>query len=120
MPGGQLLKKAEKKLKFLLSFHLMRWCMASNTGCASNRHRPTFKDRLDLHHRIEDEKSVGNCSGTGIRQASGFASENDIDRRAEIFIANFRHQLLFERQVSLENRLGRRLGFEGDEENWSF
>ncbi|OIT31686.1 hypothetical protein A4A49_53601 [Nicotiana attenuata] len=30
--------------------------------------------------------------------------ENDIDRRAEVFIANFRRQLRLERQISLELR----------------
>lgn len=43
-----------------------------------------------------------------------YASEDDIDIRAEIFIANFRRQLSLERRVSWEPRYCARDCFESD------
>ena len=78
----------------------------SNIGSFSSnyRRRLSFNDRLGLHGCIEDDKSDGGDSSAtrNIQRATSFASDDNIDKRAEIFIANFRRQLRFERQVSLE------------------
>ncbi|XP_059461834.1 uncharacterized protein LOC132190813 [Corylus avellana] len=102
--GGRL-RKAVKKLKLLLSFNARRWCLGgSNIGSFSYRRRLSFDDRLGLHGCIEDNKSDGGdrSATRSIQRATSFASDDDIDKRAEIFIANFRRQLRFERKVSLE------------------
>jgi hypothetical protein len=104
--GGGL-RKAVKKIKLLLSFNAMRWCLGgSNTGSFSSYgRRLSFDDRLGLQGIcIEDDKSNGGdrSATRNIQRATSFASDDDIDKRAEIFIANFRRQLRFERQVSLE------------------
>jgi hypothetical protein len=46
---------------------------------------------------MEDEKFNGNCSVTQIQRPSSYALDDDIDRKADIFIANFYHQLRLER-----------------------
>ncbi|XP_041022460.1 uncharacterized protein LOC121263563 [Juglans microcarpa x Juglans regia] len=121
--GGRL-KKAVKKLAFVLSFKLRRWRLASIVGCAFTRRRLSFNDRVGLHGCIEDdqgEKSDGNSSFRGVQRAKSFAySDDDVDRRADIFIANFRRQLRFERQISLELRYCNGRSFKGDEDNRSF
>lgn len=109
LSGGRL-KKAVKKLTFLIRLNLRRWRLHSILGSTSNRvrrRRLRFNDRRGLLGRCievidEDEKSIGNCSVIGIQQATCFASDDDIDSRAEIFIADFRLHLLLESQVSLE------------------
>jgi hypothetical protein len=100
---GRRLKKAVKKFKLLLTFNVRLWCLRSTVGRSSYSRRLSFDDRLGLHGCIEDDKLQGDRSvTTGIQRASSFGSDDDIDKRAEIFIANFRRQLRFERQVSLD------------------
>jgi hypothetical protein len=109
--GGRL-KKAVRKLKLLLSFNIRRWCLGGpNIGSFSYRRRLSFDDRLGLRGCIEDDKSDGgDRSARSIQRATSFASDDDIDKRAEIFIANFRRRLRFERQVSLELSYSRSRG----------
>ncbi|XP_059461830.1 uncharacterized protein LOC132190808 [Corylus avellana] len=103
--GGRL-RKTVKKFKLLLSFNVRRWCLGgSDIGSFSSyRRRLSFDDRPGLHGCIEDDKSDGGdrSATRSIQRATSFASDDDIDKRAEIFIANFRRRLRFERQVSLE------------------
>ena len=121
---GQL-KKAVKKLRFLLSFNLSQWRLASIIGSASKRRRRlSFNDRPGLHGCIEDEMLDRNSSAKGIQRTRSYGSdersygsEDDIDRRADIFIANFRRQLRLERQVSLELRYYRGTSFKSDEDD---
>ncbi|GMY17722.1 hypothetical protein FCV25MIE_12961 [Fagus crenata] len=114
---GQL-KKAVKKLRFLLSFNLSQWRLASIIGSASKRRRRlSFNDRPGLHGCIEDEMLDRNSSAKGIQRTRSYGSEDDIDKRADIFIANFRRQLRLERQVSLELRYYRGTSFKSDEDN---
>ncbi|KAG2699874.1 hypothetical protein I3760_07G208800 [Carya illinoinensis] len=111
LPACGRLKKAVRKLKFFIRLNLRRLRLDSILGCTSNRvRRLSFNDRWGLLHGRccievidEDEKSDGNCSVIGVQRATPcFASDDDIDGRAEIFIANFRRHLRLERQVSLE------------------
>ncbi|KAJ9184151.1 hypothetical protein P3X46_007921 [Hevea brasiliensis] len=109
------LKKAVKKLKFLLSFNLRRWRLASILNNASKRQRRlSFSDRLGLHGCIEDVESDQNKWDRVLQRTKSYAYEEDIDQRAEIFIENFRRQLLLERQVSLQLRYYRWNSFTRD------
>ena len=110
------LKKAVKKLRFLLSFNLLQWRLASITGSASTRRRLSFNDRQGFHGCIEDEKLDEPGSAKVYQRARSYGSDDDIDRRAEIFIANFRHHLRLERQVSLELRYYRGTSFKSEED----
>ncbi|KDP33450.1 hypothetical protein JCGZ_07021 [Jatropha curcas] len=102
------LKRAVKKLNFLLSFNLRQWRLASILHNASkSRRRLSFNDRLGLHGCIEDVESDQNKSVRALQKTRSYASQEDIDQRAEIFISNFRRQLLLERQVSLQIRYNR-------------
>jgi hypothetical protein len=93
--GGHL-KKTLKKFKLLRQRHL-----GSITGYASyRRRRLSFDARLAAFHGYnEDEQFNGNCySVTAIQRACSYASDDDIDKRAEIFIADFHRQLRLERE----------------------
>jgi hypothetical protein len=119
---GRRLKKAVKKFKLLLTCNVRLWCLRSTVGRSSYSRRLSFDDRLGLRGCIEDDKLDGDryhLVPTGIQRARSFASDDDIDKRAEIFIANFRRQLRLERQVSLELSYSRSRGssFKGDKEN---
>lgn len=108
------LKRAVKKVKFILLG--LKWrrnwrLIITNTKTGANKMRRhwSFNDRLmGLFGCFEDEKSDENCtSKRRLQRTTSCVSEDhdhdiDIDRRAEVFIANFRCQLLIERQVSLK------------------
>ncbi|KAB5553471.1 hypothetical protein DKX38_010782 [Salix brachista] len=105
------LKRAVKKLNFLLSFNFRKWRLASILIASSSSSRRTrrlsFNDRTGLHGAIEDvESDHQKCKPvrTFERARSYGSSDEDIDKKAEIFIKNFRQQLLMERQVSLQLR----------------
>lgn len=93
--GGHL-KKTLKKFELL-----RRRGLGSITGSASYRRR-----RLSFDARpaaflgyIEDEQFNGNCcSVTAIQRECSYASDDDIDKRADIFIADFHRQLRLERE----------------------
>ncbi|XP_050217813.1 uncharacterized protein LOC126668669 [Mercurialis annua] len=109
------MKRAIKKLNFLLSFNLRNWRIASILGNASKRPQrrlKSFNDTVGLHGCIEDvEMSDRNRT---LQRTRSCASDEDIDQRAEVFIANFRRQLLLERQVSLQIRYNRGNSFTRD------
>lgn len=79
---------------------------------SSSKRWLSFNDRLGLNvvtDEIEDvnsnDGSAGGSSSSshGIQRTISFpSSEDDVDKRAEMFIANFYRQLRMERQVSLE------------------
>ncbi|PRQ56430.1 hypothetical protein RchiOBHm_Chr1g0336341 [Rosa chinensis] len=105
------LKKAVKKVRLiLLGLKLQRWRIASVLGCAATKSRClSFNERLGLEGCIEvDTSDYQNSSHlrrihSTISRSSSIDYE-DVDQRADAFIANFRRQLRLERQVSLELR----------------
>ncbi|KAH8504048.1 hypothetical protein Peur_046375 [Populus x canadensis] len=116
------LKRAVKKINFLLSFNFRKWrlasilCIASSSSSRRTR-RLSFNDRIGLHGAIEDVESDHQKYKpvrTFERVRSYGSSDEDIDKRAEIFINNFRQQLLMERQVSLQLRYYRGNSFGRD------
>ena len=105
------LKRAVKNVRFLLDFNMSRWRLASVLGHASSSSkRISFNDRPGLRAVCDDdtidfEDSVGPSvasSRSGIQRTISCPSEDDVDKRADMFIANFYHQLQIERQISLE------------------
>lgn len=70
-------------------------------GASSSNRRLSFNDRPGLRGVTEDSESEHE-SGRGLRRTISYPSEDDIDKRADAFIANFYKQLQYERQVSLE------------------
>ncbi|XP_057965339.1 uncharacterized protein LOC131155908 [Malania oleifera] len=109
------LRRAVKKLTFLLSFSVNRWNLASVLGGVSTyggRRRLSFRDRPGLRAcTYGDEAETGSDSGSGsdsdsysgrLERTRSSPMEEDIDKRAEMFIANFYRQLQIEKQVSLE------------------
>ncbi|KAJ4709334.1 DUF761 domain-containing protein [Melia azedarach] len=102
------LRNAVKKLKILLNLNLHRWQIASMIGASSGKRRLSFNDRPGLRFctddHPEDHSDSGSSSGrsTSLHRTISYPSEDDIDKRAEIFIENFHKQLRIERQISLE------------------
>jgi hypothetical protein len=78
----------------------------------------SFNDRIGLHGVIEDVESDHQSKPVRalerVRSHDGSSSDDDVDKRAEIFITNFRRQLLMERQVSLQLRYYRGNSFGRD------
>ncbi|XVE71812.1 hypothetical protein DITRI_Ditri10aG0181900 [Diplodiscus trichospermus] len=94
------LRRAVKKVKILLNFSMNRWRIASMIGGSPSSRRLSFTDRPGLGACADDYDS-GSYSRSLARTTS-YRSEDDIDKRAEMFIANFHRQLQIERQVSLQ------------------
>ncbi|KAM7472799.1 hypothetical protein LguiA_010982 [Lonicera macranthoides] len=98
------LRTTVKKITFLLNFNLNRWRLASSFGKSSNR-RLSFNDRPGLTAAYNDSRQSSGTSPTaGLQRTISFPSEDDVDKRADLFISNFYKQLRIERQVSLELR----------------
>ncbi|KAL8127059.1 uncharacterized protein LOC141717208 [Apium graveolens] len=125
------LRNAVKKVKFLLNMNLHRWRLASilsNKTSSSRRRTLSLNDRrLGLRAYADDnyfmniENSVvptndrrlsTSSSSRRIERTISCSSEDDIDKRAELFIQNFKRQLLMERQVSLQLRYSRGNNFD--------
>ncbi|KAJ6857155.1 hypothetical protein NC651_038761 [Populus alba x Populus x berolinensis] len=102
------LRRAIKKVKIILNLDMIsRWRLASTIGAASSRrHQLSFNDRPGLRgcEDIDDQESEDSGSSKGLHRTISNQSEDDIDKRAEMFIENFRRQLQIERQISLELR----------------
>lgn len=108
------MKKAVKKMKLiLLAFQWRRYwrCFIAITksgGGGSTRfdmRRWSFDDRLCLYDCLDDGKcSDENFSVERLRRTTSYigCEDDDVDRRAEIFISNFHSWLRLERQVSLK------------------
>ncbi|GAV77884.1 DUF761 domain-containing protein, partial [Cephalotus follicularis] len=101
------LKRAVKKINILL----LKWRLSCMLKYAySKKRRPlSFNDRLGLNGCFEDVVESDENNSISIRaiertRSYNANSDDDIDRRAEVFISNFRRQLWYERQVSLELR----------------
>ncbi|KAH8479466.1 hypothetical protein Peur_067627 [Populus x canadensis] len=121
------LKRTVKKIKFLLNFRKWRsassllWNASYSSSSSSSSgmiRRLTFNDRIGLHGVIEDVESDHQSKPVRalerVRSHDGSSSDDDVDKRAEIFITNFRRQLLMERQVSLQLRYYRGNSFGRD------
>ncbi|XP_042491437.1 uncharacterized protein LOC122071187 [Macadamia integrifolia] len=102
------LKRAVKKVRFLLNLDINRWRIASIMGRSSQR-RLSFNDRPGLR-AINDDTYAEEVVGVSPRPAlqrtmsSPMSYDEDIDKKAEMFIENFYSQLRMERQVSLDLR----------------
>ncbi|TQD74494.1 hypothetical protein C1H46_039971 [Malus baccata] len=112
------LRKAVKKVSLLLNLNVNRWRIASVIGLTiSSDHRlMSFNDRPGLRAACSDENSSEEDSGSSRgylqRNISYPLDQDDIDQRAEMFIANFHRQLQVERQISLELRYCRENSFD--------
>ncbi|XP_052200413.1 uncharacterized protein LOC127806886 [Diospyros lotus] len=112
------LRSAVQKITFLLNFNVNRWRLASIIGASSGNRRLSFNDRPGLRAACADDldsdRSPGSSrAGRALSRTSSCPSpEIDIDKRAEMFIANFYKQLKMERQVSLQLRYCRGNSFD--------
>ncbi|KAL1823307.1 hypothetical protein ACET3Z_010085 [Daucus carota] len=114
------LRNAVKKVKFLLNLSLYRFQLASilsNKASSSRRRTLSLNDRQGFRAYADDNLMIENSavpssdrrlstssSSRRIERMNSCSSEDDIDKRAELFINNFKRQLLMERQVSLQLR----------------
>lgn len=119
------LKRAVKKITFLLNFDINKWKLASYMiGRQKHHHQLSFnekilqkqpsglnvicsdhEDNLGKNNANYDSASSRNSFRGGLQRTMSYpSSEDDIDKRAEMFIANFYNQLKLERQISLELR----------------
>ncbi|XP_057957499.1 uncharacterized protein LOC131150661 [Malania oleifera] len=129
------LKRTVKKIRFLLSFDVGRLHLSSILGGVA-RHKPrrrlSFDDRkegLRVCTEEDDEERDGSVRQRRLERARSYASaggssfsssDGDVDRKADMFIANFYRQLRLERQISLELRYYRRgNSFESSDESAS-
>ncbi|XP_073153597.1 uncharacterized protein [Henckelia pumila] len=99
------LKRAVNKIKIILNLNVNRWKLASMIS----KKRFSFSDRPGLRACITDSDSI---SSRGIQRTISYPSDDDVDKRADAFIANFYKQLQIERQISLELRYCRGNSFE--------
>ncbi|OIW18671.1 hypothetical protein TanjilG_13423 [Lupinus angustifolius] len=111
------LKAAVNKVRFLLSSTVLSrtWHAASVVlGGSMSKRNLSFNDRPGLVLcSSEEETSTPVSSSRELHRTISFPSDDDdIDRRAEAFIANFRNQLRMERQISLQLRYCRQPSFE--------
>lgn len=115
------LRMAVQKVKLLISSTILSrtWEAANmfrSTASLSRRHLSFHDERPGLLSCSEETDSEGSVSTTPSRSLqrtiSCPSSDDDIDKRAEMFIANFRRQLQLERQISLQLRYRREPSFE--------
>ncbi|KAI4377235.1 hypothetical protein MLD38_014900 [Melastoma candidum] len=104
--------RAVNKIKFILGFDIRRWL----PFVSSRRRLPSFSDRPGLRACVdenwndsfsESEGSTTPSRGRLLRTTSypsSSSQEDDVDKMAELFIANFYERLQLERQVSLDLR----------------
>ncbi|KAG8372387.1 hypothetical protein BUALT_Bualt12G0060900 [Buddleja alternifolia] len=78
--------------------------LASIIGASSSKRRLSFNDRPGLTDCMDDDldPNDGPGSARGLQRTISYPSEDDVDNRADAFIANFYKQLKIERQISLE------------------
>ncbi|KAL5699232.1 hypothetical protein ACHQM5_030165 [Ranunculus cassubicifolius] len=100
------LKKAVKKIRFILSFNMSKLRLLSSILSSKTPPRLSFKDRVDsgLQSFVEDFEGYESASSSScaLQRTSSYVSDEDIDSKADMFIANFHRQLRLERQISLE------------------
>ncbi|MCD7460203.1 hypothetical protein HAX54_043063 [Datura stramonium] len=119
------LRRAVKKITFLLNFDLNKWKLASymiGRQKQLHHHQLSFNEKIlqkqptglnvicsdhedNLGKNANYDSSSSRNSFKGLQRTMSYpSSEDDIDKRAEMFIANFYNQLRLERQISLELR----------------
>ncbi|KAL6203856.1 hypothetical protein ACLB2K_027555 [Fragaria x ananassa] len=108
------LRRAVKKVSFLLNLNMNRWriaSMLSRSSSAVQRIRSLndwpagLTAACDSDENSEEDSVSSTGSSRHLQRTISYPSDqDDIDQRAEMFIANFRRQLQIERQVSLELR----------------
>ncbi|KAL6344717.1 hypothetical protein AAG906_002623 [Vitis piasezkii] len=108
-------RAAMKKVANLLNLNRIRWRLASHLRQRSLQRprRLSFNDRPGLIGCVDDDSETEE-SGLGsrlLRASSCISDQDDVDKRADAFIANFYRQLRLERQVSLELRYRRGKSF---------
>ncbi|KAK7347711.1 hypothetical protein VNO80_22250 [Phaseolus coccineus] len=107
------LRVAVKKVKLLLSATVLShaWHAANILrGVSMSKRQISFNDRAGLMictpASAEETDSEGLISPPAhtLQRTISCPSDDDIDKRAEMFITNFRRQLQMERQISLQLR----------------
>ncbi|QCD80396.1 uncharacterized protein LOC114177268 [Vigna unguiculata] len=111
------LRVAVKKVKLLLSATVLShaWHAANILrGVSISKRQISFNDRPGLmmctpSSSSEETDSEGLISPPAhtLQRTISCPSDDDIDKRAEMFITNFRRQLQMERQISLQLRYRR-------------
>ncbi|KAJ0592043.1 hypothetical protein HanPI659440_Chr03g0102161 [Helianthus annuus] len=132
------LKAVVKKVTFLMNSNVNRWRIVSAfTGRVGGRRRLSFGEGLGLTAIMSssDDDEENNNIGFGdtgssssssspelnksksfrVDRTKSFREEEDIDKRAEMFIDNFYRQLRYQKQVSLELRYARNRSFESSD-----
>jgi hypothetical protein len=103
------LRIAVQKVKLLISSTILNhtWNAAKMLRDSSlNKRQISFNDHglmVCSSDETDSEESVS-PSQPCLQRTISFPSDDDIDKRAEMFIANFRRQLRLERQISLQLR----------------
>ena len=105
-----LISKAAMKITFLLGSKIHKWKLTSRI-LSFRRIKLFKKSKSSLYDAIRDidDQYEGPSYTHCIRRTKSSIArnnddENDVDQRAEMFIANFKRQLRLERQISLELR----------------
>ncbi|KAK4349524.1 hypothetical protein RND71_032279 [Anisodus tanguticus] len=116
------MSKATKNITFLLSSKMHKWKLTSKFLSFRRKHPIRLFKKLgssslydeirDIDDQFEQQEDPSIHCIRRIRSTVGCNNvsndddddENDVDKRAEAFIANFRRQLRLERQISLELR----------------
>ncbi|ESW26769.1 hypothetical protein PHAVU_003G146800 [Phaseolus vulgaris] len=106
------LRVAVKKVKLLLSATVLShaWHAANILrGVSMSKRQISFNDRglmICTPASSEETDSEGLISPPAhtLQRTISCPSDDDIDKRAEMFITNFRRQLQMERQISLQLR----------------
>ncbi|GKD32551.1 RNA-directed DNA polymerase, eukaryota, reverse transcriptase zinc-binding domain protein [Tanacetum coccineum] len=129
------LKNVVKKVTFLMNSNINKWRIVSSFkgGGVGRRRLSSFNERLGLtmivsssDDELEEEVvcDSGSCArelkstkSFRVERTRSFPQEDDIDKRAEMFIENFYRQLRMERQVSLQLRYTRDPSFGSSNSN---
>ncbi|CAJ1941878.1 unnamed protein product [Sphenostylis stenocarpa] len=106
------LKVAVRKVKLLLSATVLSHAWHAATllrGVSLSKRQISFNDRPGLMmctSSSDETDSEGLVSPPAqmLQRTISCPSDDDIDKRAEMFITNFRRQLQMERQISLQLR----------------
>ncbi|KAI3811413.1 hypothetical protein L1987_21135 [Smallanthus sonchifolius] len=135
------LRTAVKKVTFLMNFNINRWRLVSTIIGGGGRarvlssRRRSFNERLGLTSIVSspsdqdhstwvtpfmtpssqmspEQGELQKTRSFPLQRTTSFPEEDDIDKRADMFISNFYRQLKMERQVSLQLRYRRDASFE--------
>ncbi|XP_076883745.1 uncharacterized protein LOC143532629 [Bidens hawaiensis] len=128
------LKTVINKVTFFVNSNVNQWQPVS-AYTRGNHRRLSFGERLGLTAIVsssdddEDNDNSEFCdSGSSsrglkktksfhVQRTTSFPEEDDVDKRAEMFIKNFYRQLRYERQVSLQLRYKRDTSFGSSDSN---